>query len=119
MLTDGGLERIFGISQLFVKRDRDGYICLLVAKVTDDFLLGGSVEQMQHFVKDLKERFIVGKVLLNSKLHFDGCEIEQYQDRSIRMSMLRYLERLTPISISRTKRKERSDRATEAEVKQY
>lgn len=119
MLTEGGLQRVLGISQLFIKRDKQGRICLLIAKVTDDFLLGGSVESMEAFIRDLKKRFIVGKIIVNAKPHFDGCEIEQYADKSIRMSMIRYLERLKPITISRTRRKQRNERATEAEIKQY
>lgn len=92
MLTEGGLQRVCGISQLFVKRDTHGSICLLVAKVTDDFLLGGSVGEMQLFVDNLQKRFIVGKIVINQKIHFDGCEITQEGDGSICMSMFRYLE---------------------------
>lgn len=43
MLAGAGLARIFGITQLYVKRSKKNEITLLVAKVTDDFLLGGSV----------------------------------------------------------------------------
>lgn len=117
MLNDGGVERIFGISQLFVKSDKHGAICLLVAKVTDDFLLGSTVQQTEMFVRDLNKRFEVGKVLLNAKIHFDGCEIEQNMNGSIRVSMFRYLERLNPITLSRTRRKQKGDRATECELK--
>lgn len=106
MLTQGGLQRVCGISQLFVKRDINGSLCLLVAKVTDDFLLGGSVEEMQIFVTELQKRFIVGKVVINQKIHFDGCEITQDGDGSVRMSMIRYLERLKPICLSRARKKQ-------------
>lgn len=37
MLTTAGLQRLFGLSQLFAKRDSNRNIILLVAKVTDDF----------------------------------------------------------------------------------
>lgn len=119
MLTQAGLERVFGIPQLFVKRDKDGYISLIIAKVTDDFLLGGAIEQMQLFIESLKNRFIVGKTVVDGKIHFDGCEIKQDQEGSITMSMIRYLERLKPIVISRERRKQRMEMATQAEVKQY
>lgn len=50
MLSDAGLERIFGISQLFANRDKQGNICLLVSKFTGNFLLGGSIQQMKYFI---------------------------------------------------------------------
>lgn len=119
MLTEACLERVFGLPQLFTKRTPDGRICLLVAKVTDDFLLGGSVQEMQNFVELLGKRFIVGKALIDQKIHFDGCELEQDICGNIKMSMIRYLERLKPILISRARRKQRTDKATEVELKQY
>jgi len=119
MLSAGNLQRVFGISQLFTKKDDRNNIILLVAKVTDDFLLGGSEEQMQLFIRDLGKRFVLGKVVLNSKAHFDGCEIEQDEAGNIKMSMLRYIERLKPIILSRARRKQRTEAATEVELKQY
>lgn len=119
MLHDGGLQRVFGISQLFIRRATDGSVVLLVAKVTDDFLLAGSLAEMEAFVDRLKRRFVVGKVVINDKVNFDGCELEQYKDGTIRMSMIRYLERLKPITMSRARRKQRTDKATEIEIKQY
>lgn len=70
-------------------------------------------------IEILRKRIIVRKVIVNAKMHFDGCEIEQQYDGSIWMSMLRYLDRLKPISISRARRMQRTERATESEIKQY
>lgn len=119
MLTEAGLERILGLSQLFVRRSEDGSICLLIAKVTYDFLLDGTLEEMQKFIDELQKRFIAGKVVIDQKLHFDGCELEQDSNGDIKMSMIRYLERLKPIMLSRTRRKQRREMATEIELKQY
>lgn len=47
MLNEAGLERIFGTSQLFTLRDCTGRNILLIAKFTEDFLLGRSVEAMK------------------------------------------------------------------------
>lgn len=119
MTTEGGLRRLLGISQLFIRRADDGSLRMIVAKVTDYFLLEGAVEDMQNFRDRLAKRLLVGKVILDQKLHFDGCEIEKLPDGSIRMSMIRYIERLKPITMSRIKRKQRNDKATEVEPKQY
>lgn len=58
------------------------------------------MEQIEAFVIDLKKRVIVGKVIINPKLYFDGGEMEHRTHGSIRMSVFRYLERLKPITLS-------------------
>lgn len=114
-----GMEIVFGVSQLFVKRNTCEDIQLLIAKVTDDFLLGGMNSEMENFTEMLRQRFDVGKVIIDNKLHLDGCEIAQSNTGDITMSMNRYLERLVPIELSRARRKQRNETATESKVKQY
>lgn len=64
MLSAGGLET-FGLSQLIVRRDTNGNIILLVAKVTDDFLIGGSVTEITRFIKKMNKEFHVGKTMID------------------------------------------------------
>lgn len=49
MLNEAYLERIIGLPQFFVKRNQSGRIILLIAKVIDDFLLGGLLHEMRNF----------------------------------------------------------------------
>lgn len=77
MLTKTGLERVFVLSKLIIKQSADGSIILKVAKVTDKFLLGGTPEEIHTFISALKSGFVVGKFVFDSKVFFDGCEIEQ------------------------------------------
>lgn len=119
MLEVAGMERVFGLSQLFFKRNSRGEISLIIAKVTDDFLLETTCEETQAFTELMQKRFKVGKVIINEKLHFNGCEIEQDEPGSITMSMIRYLDRLTPFDISRSRQKMRAYYATDKEVKLY
>ena len=119
MLTEGGLQRFFGLSQLFIRRDGHGRISLIVAKVTDDFLIGGRTEIICKFIDRMKRRFDVGKVVIDDKFHFDGCEIQQENEGNIRMSMMGYIDRLRPIKISRQRSRERDDLGSDAEKKQY
>ena len=119
MLAQAEFEKVFGISQLFVKHNEHGDIQLIVAKVTDEFLLGGSLCEMCHFTEKLQKRFMVGKVIIDDKLHFDGCEIVQDKIGNVTMSMVRYLERLNPIDLSRSRTKMRKEIATDKEVTQY
>ena len=119
MLNIARLQRVPGISQLYTKKDTTDRISLLVAKVTDDFLVAGQVEAIKQFMAKLQDRFIVGKVIVDNIFHFNGCEVEQHTDGSIKVSMNRYLERLRPITISRPRRKQRSEKATAQEIRQY
>lgn len=74
---------------------------------------------MEHFIEKLRKRFVVGKTVIDSKIHFDGCKVEQEPTGSIKMSMIRYLERLKPIAISRSPKMERRQRATPSELQKY
>lgn len=93
------MERVIGLSTLFLKSDTNDNVILLVSKVTDDFLLGGTKETIQRFTNLLKERFDVGKIIIDDMIHFDGCEIEQDDQGNILMCMARYIERLRPIEL--------------------
>lgn len=53
MLCSAGLQRVFGISRLFAKRTAAGSIALLVAKVTEVFLVVGISGVIKNFVKGL------------------------------------------------------------------
>ena len=119
MLDTGKLERVFGIGQMFVKRNRHGRICLLVAKVTDDFIIGGLVDEIGTFIQSMKQRFHLGKTVINQPFFFDGCEICQEQDGAIVMSMMRYIERVMAINLSSARRKHTEDKATHDELKAY
>ena len=44
LLNTAEMERVNGMSQLFLKRSSRGDIILMIAKVTDDLLMAGSVE---------------------------------------------------------------------------
>lgn len=57
MLSDSGLRRVFGISQLFIRRDKQNKIVLIVAKVTDEFIIGGSTNYIHEFIRRLRKRF--------------------------------------------------------------
>lgn len=44
LLDVAGFERVFGVSQIFVKRTKNGDISMIIAKVTDDLLMSGRIE---------------------------------------------------------------------------
>lgn len=118
MLTYGGLERILGIGQFYVKRI-EGKIILLLAKLTDDFLLSSTSTDMIDFIRRIQKRFVVGKVVVDQKILFSGCEIEQDQQVSINFSMHHYMDRLRLIHLDRKRRKELQSPVTEVEKKAF
>lgn len=59
---------------MFVRRDETGLVTLLVAKVTNEFLQGGFVAEMNAFLDQLKDRFVAGKLVIDQILHLDGCD---------------------------------------------
>lgn len=105
MLNEAGLERIFGISQLYRKRDKNGSTILLVAKVTDDLLFSGSIRQMKAFAAQLERRFNISKALIDKPVIFNGCSITQNATGSILMSMKAYADGIQPIPLSRSRKK--------------
>ena len=58
-------------------------------------------------------------MIVDNKYHFNGCEVEQHTDGSIKVSMKRYVERLQPLTISRSKRKKRLEKSSGQEIGQY
>lgn len=61
MLSTAGIDRIRELNQLYVRPDSIRRIILIITKVTDDFICGGSIETMRNFIEDLKKRFEAGK----------------------------------------------------------
>ena len=104
---------------MYVRRDKKGAITLLVAKVTDDFIYAGTVERTTKFIEDMGKRFSIGKAMIDEKFFFNGCEIEQDDWGSIKMSMEGYLSQLHEIPISRKRKKQQNEKATDLETTQF
>lgn len=103
MLTDGVFERIHGRSHLYVRIDDVGRIFVIVEKVTDDFISGGSIRTMKVFIDEMKKRFEVGKVIINDYFLFNGFEIEPDGGGSVKMIMNRYMDQVKEIPMCREK----------------
>lgn len=119
MLTNGGLNRVHGVSQLFVKRNEKGKIVLLVAKLSDDFLMAGISNDLMTFTTTMGKRFIIGRVCKGPRYKFGGCEISLQANSDIRLSMDLYGKRVMPIELTRTRRRMVEHSAAAKEVLQY
>lgn len=119
IIKDMGMNRLTGAHQLFIKRNQEEKLVLIVAKTTDDFLVAGEKGAIEAFFGKMKERFVVGKALIESRMKFNGCVIDIGKEYGITLSMYEYLERLAPVEISRNRRKDLYASATEREISEY
>lgn len=87
--------------------------------MTDNFIIGGDVQDIDKFILHMKNRFEVGKYVINESFLFDGCEVKQEQDGCTTLSMMRYVKRLASISLTTARRKQPDKRATEQEMNAY
>ena len=115
MLDNAKLDRVVGVSQLYVKRIKNGHITLLVAKVTDDVLIAGSNESIRRFAGELKQDFKVSRITIDEPFFFNGSYVEQDQAGNVSLSMRSYITRLKPIELSRMRKKQNDDVATAEE----
>ncbi len=116
MIDAYGMQRVFGISQIYIVKDHQGTLSLIVAKVTDDFLIAGEIESINHFAKELGNRFEIGKYVVDKPFTFNGCDLSQTSLGTITLSMENYFARIKPIELSRTRKKEQGEKATDNEV---
>lgn len=115
LINTAGFERVKGISQLFIKRHDDGGIRMIVAKVTDDFLFGGSQADIDWFDKSIRSRFTVGKTITGKKINFNGATINQEDCGDVIVSIKDYFDRIDPITISRERRKMQDEKCDGSE----
>lgn len=119
MIDTAGFQRVFGVPQLFSRRDSAGDIILLVAKVTDDILMAGTKEAMQQFSEEISSRFTVSKTIIDAPVKFNGCDIAPHADGSIELSMGTYMRGVEYISLTHDRRRQTHERATEDETACY
>lgn len=114
-----GMESIHGVSELFIRRDSQGNISFMLAKITDDVLFTESSEHLRQFIERMKLRLDVSKAITCGPLKFNGCNIVQDKDGNITMSMGEYMKQVQPMTISRELRKQPDGKATEVEYHDY
>lgn len=119
ILQEAAFERVFGVSQLFVKRDTSGNITMILAKVTDDLLIAGEPAEIRRFIEHIGERFPISKAIIDSGIKFNGCDITQGLDGTISLSMENYMSEMTPIDISPERKKHRMALATDTEKESF
>lgn len=79
---------------------------MILAKITDDLMFAGSIEDMECFVAKIKQRFDVIKAIFDGPLLFNGCMINQSNNGDITMDMYAYMETIQQLEVSRARRKQ-------------
>ena len=114
-----GFKRVDGVTQLFVLHHKNGNVRMLCAKVTDDFLFSGCANDLKWFDRLIRQRFKVGKTILEGNMNFNGAVVQQDASGNITLSMEAYMERAEPIPLERDRRKNQESPLTPEELKQY
>ena len=118
-LLDLGLHAVVLIPQLFYMK-QDGKLCLIVAKVVDDFLIGGTKSAREWLIDKLKAKYSVGTIAhLPGSFHFFGLLITQKEDGTITVSAEEKLQAITPHLLSRMRRKEGDDHLNAIEAHSF
>lgn len=92
---------------------------IALAKVVDDFLITGVREAIEQFHNDIAERFKVGRFVLGRDLIFNRLRIQQDEYGSVLLDMSEYLEKIQPLEITRSRRKEFDPSCTPEELTAY
>lgn len=106
LTNEMGMEQARGISQVFVKRRKDGSISMIVTKLSEESLLSGDLLTINNLVTKLTMRFKASKAIIDPAIKFNGCRIEQERIGNIAKSMKDYLRMIMPLEMSRMRRKE-------------
>ena len=73
--------------KLFFNRNNHGDLTIIVAKVVDDFSLGGNQSDINAFHKGILSRFNVGRYIANSDTIFNGMHISRKDGGSVHINM--------------------------------
>lgn len=74
MHVESKIESVLGVPQLLMKKC-DTRFFILVAIVTEDFLVASKRDKVESYMNYLKNGFDVGKVKIGGNFKFNGLEI--------------------------------------------
>lgn len=106
MIQRASFGRVRGVPQMFIRRTKEGNISIIEAKVTDDPLIAGSVEDIKVFSKHISKRFPISKVIIDGAIKFNGADITQDKYGSVSISMDSYMQDIRSVTLDQCRRKE-------------
>lgn len=84
---DGIHDKLSGVDQLFVRRDNNGSVTLMLAKVTDDLMMVGKREVLDEFLGALNKRFPIRHSVIHETIRFYGFLIMKESTVDVFISM--------------------------------
>lgn len=111
------MEQIACLPHLLVQRFSNSRIRL--AKVVDDFPLAGSRQAIKGFHRQIAGRFEVGRFVLAQNLLLNRLHIHQDSDFSVSVNMHEYLDKIQPLEVPRTCRKQWTSPCSSDEFTRY
>lgn len=78
----------------------------MVTKVVDDLLITGDDDYVQHFVKDIRQSFSLGRVIDDNDMIFNKLHTKSNSNFDISFSMNEDLYAIKPLKLPKTRRKE-------------
>lgn len=88
-------------------------------KLSNDFLLAGSIQHIKEFHDSISRRFVVGNFMMNKDLVFNRIQIHQREYGSLILDMQEYVDSIRPLTLTKQRRKKSSHRCTSAELTAY
>ena len=88
-------------------------------RVTDDFIMAGTPEELKAFTDALAKRFTLKNINRGNRHMFHGMLIEQDQSFSVKVSMKEYLDRVKPLQLSTARLANKDATADDRELSEY
>lgn len=78
---------MFGISQLFIKRDGGKHIKMLMGKFTDDLFMAGTFKYIEEMFKLIGTRFPIIKAIIDGPIKYNSSYVIKSPDITVNLSM--------------------------------
>lgn len=118
-LMEFGLVKVMGMNQLYIKYFKNGNIDLIIAKVTNDMLVTGSVEATTKVRDAMHDHLQLSKSVIDKPVIYNGCSICQTKTGDNKMSMYECMTRILYVYMSYSRRKSQQVKAKDTEIAPY
>lgn len=82
-----GFERVIGLNEMYIKYSKNGQIELILAKITDDMLFAGTVDDKTGLRNAMHAQFGLSNSIIDKAVIYNGFWIEQSEEGEITTSM--------------------------------
>lgn len=87
LIHNAGFQSEFRVCRLYIRRTENGERQLMIAKLTDDLLISGHIEDMKEFSRTLADRFLVRETIMDDETKFNESQFRQAEYCMVKLSM--------------------------------